>query len=100
MLRPSIPILPNSHYKGFRAGDSYDSYDPEDLSDVSVPSDEEGKEKFLSEFTLQSYNDRTNRNHEYLLGLEWAEYKTFGRKVMMDERIWKMKCNRIDQLQS
>ena len=55
---------------------------------------------FLSECTLQAYNDRMNRNCEHLLGLEWAENKTFGRKVMMDERIRKMKRDRIDQLQS
>ena len=94
------PVLFERHYKGFRAGDSYDSYDPEDLSDVSVPSDEEGKEKFLSEFTLQSYNDRTNRNREYSLRLEWPQYEEFGRKVMLDERIRNMKSDRIEQLRS
>ena len=94
------PVLFERHYKGFRAGDSYDSYDPEDLSDVSVPSDEEGKEKFLSEFTLQSYNDRTNRNREYSLHLEWPQYEEFCRKVILDERIRKMKRDRIEQLRS
>ena len=94
------PVLFERQYKGFRAGDSYDSYDPADLSDVSVPSDEEGKEKFLSECTLQSYNERTNRNHEYSLGLEWPQYEEFGRKVMLDERIRKMKRDRIEQLRS
>ena len=87
-------------YKGFRKGDSYDSYDPAELSDVSVPSDEEGKEKFLSECTLQAYNDRTDRNCEYSLGVEWPQYEEFGRKVMLDERIRKMKCDRIEQLRS
>mgnify|MGYP006196684247 FL=1 len=94
------PVLFERQYKGFRAGDSYDSYDPADLSDVSVPSDEEGKEKFLSECTLQSYNERTSRNREYSLGLEWPQYEEFGRKVMLDERIRKMKRDRIEQLRS
>ena len=94
------PVLLERVYRGFRPGNSYDSYNHNDLLDVSVPSDDKGKQAFLSECTLQVYNDRTNRNREYSLGLEWAEYKTFGRKVMMDERIWKMKRDRIDQLQS
>ena len=94
------PVLFDRVYKGFREGDSYDSYDPADLSDVSVPSDEEGKEKFFSECTLQSYNERTNRNCEYSLGLEWPQYEEFGRKVMLDERIRKMKRDRIEQLRS
>jgi hypothetical protein len=94
------PVLFERQYKGFRAGDSYDSYDPADLSDVSVPSDKEGKEKFLSECTLQSHNDRTNRNCKYSLGLEWPQYEEFGQKVMFDERIWKMKRDRIEQLRS
>ena len=94
------PVLFDRVYKGFREGDSYDSYDPADLSDVSVPSDEEGKEQFLSECTLQAYNDRTARNREYSLRLEWPQYKEFGRKVMLDERIRKMKRDRIEQLRS
>ena len=86
---PVEPVLLEHVYRGFRPGNSYDSYYPNDLSDVSLPSDDEGKQAFLSECTLQAYNDRTNRNREYSLGLEWAEYKTFGRKEMMDERIRK-----------
>lgn len=94
------PVLLERVYKGFREGNSYDSYDPADLSDVSVPSDEEGREKFLSECTLQAYNDRTDTNREYSLGLEWPQYEEFGRKVMLDERIRKMKRDRIEQLKS
>jgi len=94
------PVLFDRVYKGFREGDSYDSYDPADLSDVSVPSDEEGKEQFLSECTLQAYNERTARNREYSLRLEWPQYEEFGRKVMLDERIRKMKRDRIEQLRS
>ena len=94
------PVLLERVYKGFRAGDSYDSYDRADLSDVSVPSDEEGKEKFLSECTLQAHNDRTERNREYSLGVEWPQYEEFGRKVMLDERIRNMKRDRIEQLRS
>jgi hypothetical protein len=94
------PVLLERVYKGFRAGDSYDSYDRADLSDVSVPSDEEGKEKFLSECTLQAHNDRTDRNREYSLGVEWPQYEEFGRKVMLDERIRNMKRDRIEQLRS
>ena len=92
------PVLLERVYKGFRAGDSYNSYDRADLSDVSVPSDEEGKEKFLSECTLQAHNDRTERNREYSLGVEWPQYEEFGRKVMLDEQIRKMKRDRIEQL--
>jgi len=40
------PVLQDCVYKGFCAGDSYDSYNPDDLLDVSVPSDEEGKQAF------------------------------------------------------
>ena len=87
-------------YKGFHEGDSCDSYDPADLSDVSVPSDEEGKDQFLSKCTLQAYNDRTARNRKYSLRLEWPQYKEFGCKVMLDERIRKMKRDRIEQLRS
>jgi len=94
------PVLFESLYKGFREGDSYDSYDPADLSDVSMPSDKEGKDKFLSECTLQAYNNRTNRNREYSLGLEWPQYEKFGQKVMLDERIRKMNCDWIEQLRS
>ena len=67
--------------------------------DVSVHSDAEAKQALLSECTLDAHNKRTNRNREYSLGLEWAEYEMLGRKVMMDERIRKMKFDRLNQLE-
>ena len=54
----------------------------------------------ISECTLRAYNDRADRNREYSLGLEWPQYEEFGRKVMLDERIRKMKRDRIEQLRS
>ena len=92
------PVLQERVYKGFLSGESYDSYNPDDLSDVSIPTDAEAKQAFLSECTLDAYNKRTNHNREYsLAGLDGAEYEAFGRKVMMDERIRKMKLDRLNQ---
>ena len=93
------PVLRERAYKGFLSGESYDSYNPDNLLDVSVPSDAEGKQAFLSECTLDAYNKRKTHNREYSLGLDWAEYEAFGRKVMMDERIRKMKFDRLNQLE-
>ena len=44
---PVEPVSLECAYRGFRPGNSYDSYNPNDLSDVSVPSDDEGKQVFL-----------------------------------------------------
>ena len=67
---------------------------------LMIQPDEEGKEQFLSECTLQAYNERTARNCEYSLRLEWPQYEEFGCKVMLDKRIRKMKHDRIEQLRS
>ena len=36
-------------YKGLRLGDKVNSYDPDELSDVSVPSDDEGRDIILAD---------------------------------------------------
>ena len=94
------PVLRDRQYKGFRPGDCYDSYDPDDLSDVSVPSDEEGIKAFMAECTLDAHNERRDLHCNYSLRLGWAEHQAFERRVMIDERIRKMKRDRIEQLES
>ena len=48
-----------------------------------------------------SYNERNQRNIEMSMAIEdWSEYVVFGRKVVMDKTVRKMKGARVHQLQS
>ncbi len=46
-----------------------------------------------------AYYQHAQRNSELSWGLDWAEYQAFGRKVDMDERVCKMKGDRIAQIE-
>ena len=86
-------------YKGFLPGDRVNSYDPDDLSDVSVPSDDEGRDKILADVSPASVYERNQRNIEISIAIEdWSDYQDFARKITIDERVRKMKADRVQQL--
>jgi hypothetical protein len=84
-------------YKGFR-GD--DSYDPNDLSDVSIPSNKEGREQLKREFGPAAICDHNQRNFHHCFELEGDEYRGFLWKVAMEDRIWRMKQDRLGIIES
>ena len=95
------PVYYCREYKGFRPGDDANCYDPDDLSDVSVPSDDEGRLRVLADVSPAALYERNQRNIEILIAIkDWSEYLAFGRKIVADERVRKMKADRVLQLQS
>ena len=84
-LTCSIIVL-CEEYKGFRPGDKVDSYNPDDLSDVSVPSDDEGRESILADISPASLYERDLRNTEIAIAIDdWADYLDFARKMTRQE---------------
>jgi hypothetical protein len=70
------------------------------LSDVSVPSDDEGRESILADISPGSLYERNLRNTEIAIAIDdWSEYLEFARKITMDERVCKMKADHVLQLQ-
>ena len=95
------PVYYHREYKGFRPGDDANCYDPDDLSDVSVPSDDDGRRQLLVDVSPAGLYERNQRNIEISISIEdWSEYLAFSRKVVADERVRKMKADRVLQLQS
>jgi hypothetical protein len=95
------PVFYNCIYKGFCPGRAANCYDPDDLLDVSVPSDDEGGSRLLADMSPVAYYERNQRNIEILIAIEdWSEYLAFCRKMVADERVRKMKADRVLQLQS
>ncbi len=84
---PAASFFYVQEYNGFLPGDKVDSYDPDDLSDVSVPSDDEGRESILADISPGSLYERNLRNTEIAIAIDdWSEYLEFARKITMDER--------------
>ena len=96
---PAASLFYVREYNGFRPGDKVDSYDPDDLSDVSVPSDDEGRESILADISPGSLYERKLRNTEIAIAIDdWSEYLEFARKITMNKRVRKMKADRVLQL--
>ena len=95
------PVYSHREYKGFCPGDDANCYDPDDLSDVSVPSDDEGRCQLLVDVSPAGLYERNQRNIEISISIEdWSEFLAFRRKIVADERVRKMKADRVLQLQS
>jgi hypothetical protein len=86
-------LFPFDHvYKGFH-GDY--SYDPNDLSNVSIPSNKEVREQLKREFGQAAIFDHNQCNFHHCFELEGDEYRGFLLKVAMEDRIMRMKQDRL-----
>ena len=87
------------NYKGFIPRVNPTSYDSGDLSDVSVPDDDDGRDRVLADLSPAARYERNQRNIEMSISIEdWSDYLEFERKIAMDEIVRRMKGDRVLQL--